>query len=110
MRVDFTNLGLEPPDKGKTGRSGRSGSASQPAGVATDNSAAPDSSGAAAQTQLSFSQARVHALESSVLAAPEVRQEKVMSLQQSIASGNYAVDPAMVADAIAAELGSPQVR
>ena len=109
MRVDFTNLGLEPPDKSKTGRAGRSGSAGETTSVSTDNTSATTSS-PADQTQLSFSQACVHSLEASVLAAPEVRQEKVAALQQSIATGDYAVDSVKVADAITSELGSPQVR
>jgi flagellar biosynthesis anti-sigma factor FlgM len=110
MRVDFTNLGVEPPDKGKTGRAGRSGSAADPTSVGTDNSSAADSGVAADQTQLSFGQARVQSLEASVLAAPDVRQEKVTALQQSIATGNYAVDPARVADAMTSEFASAQVR
>jgi len=109
MRVDFTNLGLEPPDKDKTGRAGRSSNA-EPTNLGPANSSATTSSGAADQTQLSFSQARVQSLEATVLAAPEVRQEKVAVLQQSIATGNYAVDPVSVADAISSELGSSQVR
>ena len=106
MRIDFTNLGSEPPDKGKTGRTSQSSAAADIASAGTDNAATTNASGAADQTQLSFSQARVQSLEASVLAEPEVRQEKVMALQQSIATGNYAVDPGKVADAITAERGS----
>lgn len=110
MRVDFTNLGVEPPDKGKTGHAGRSGSTGDSTSVGTNNSATTDSSGVADQTQLSFGQARVQSLEASVHAAPEVRQERVAALQQSIATGNYAIDPAKVADAMTAEFASAQVR
>lgn len=106
MRIDFTNLGVEPPDKGETGRTGQSGSAGDAASVGMNNSTATDASGTADQTQLSFGQAQVQSLEASVLAAPEVRQEKVAALQQSIAAGNYAIDPVQVADAMTSELGS----
>jgi flagellar biosynthesis anti-sigma factor FlgM len=110
MRVDFTNLGVEPPDKGKTERTVRSGSQGNAASVGTTNGTATDSRGAPDQTQLSFSQARVQLMEASVLSAPEVRQGKVMALQQSIAVGSYAIDPVNVAEAITSELSSPQVR
>jgi flagellar biosynthesis anti-sigma factor FlgM len=106
MRVDFTNLGLEPPDKGKPAGTTRNSQV----GVGTNNGTATDASGVTDQTQLSFSQAQVQSLETSVLAAPEVRQDKVAALQQSIAMGTYAIDPVNVADAITSEFSSPQVR
>jgi flagellar biosynthesis anti-sigma factor FlgM len=106
MRVDFTNLGLEPPDKGKTAGTARGGQV----GVGTSNSTPTDASAVTDQTQLSFSHAQVQLLEASVLSAPEVRQEKVAALRQAIASGSYAIDPVNVAGAITSEFSSPQVR
>ena len=109
MRVDFTNHGTEPPEKGKAGRAGSKGTAS--AGSAQSGaSARPESAVGVDRTNLSFDQARVETLEAKTLAAPEVRMEKVAPLQQAVSSGNYQVDPAKVAEAIAAEAASGRVR
>jgi flagellar biosynthesis anti-sigma factor FlgM len=110
MRVDFTNLGLEPPERSKPGRAGQTGtSASVP--VASDHSGADSQASAGVdRARFSFDQARVASLEARALAAPEVRQEKVVPLQEAVANGNYSVDAHKVADAIAAEAGNGRVR
>jgi len=107
MRVDFTNLGLEPPDKGKPGRAGSSTAASPR--VEQEN-AAPESTTGADRAQFSFHQLRVASLEARVQAAPEIRQYKVEPLQQAVASGQYKVDANQVAQAMATEFNNGRVR
>ena len=108
MRVEFTNLGLEPPDKTKPGRTGKPAStATSPAASETSEAT---SSSQVDRTRLSFDQAKVAALEAKVMAAPEMRQEKVEPLQQAVANGSYPVDTHKVADAMAAELANGRVR
>jgi len=109
MRVDFTNLGLEAPEKSKASRAGSAGTASA-SGAQTGASAATEGGAGVDQTSLSFDQAKVQSLATQALAAPEVRQEKVGPLQQAVASGNYTVDSGKVADAVAAELASGRIR
>ena len=109
MRIDFTNYGFEGPEKSKAGKAGQSGTATATAATTTSagNAGATSSSGAGAdQTNFSFDPARVESLTNQALAAPEVRQQKVASLQQAVANGAYTVDPAQVATAIAGDAGS----
>jgi flagellar biosynthesis anti-sigma factor FlgM len=98
MRVDFTSFGVEPPEKGTTGRAGQAAGAetgaASPAGVD--------------QTSFSFDQTRVQSLEAQVLAQPEIRQAKVQSLQQAIGNGEYSVPPAQIADALMSELSGTE--
>jgi flagellar biosynthesis anti-sigma factor FlgM len=58
------------------------------------------------RTQFSFDQTRVRALQTQALAQPEVRQQRVDSLRQSVGKGEYAVSDSQVADAIIADLTS----
>ncbi|MGA8540231.1 MAG: flagellar biosynthesis anti-sigma factor FlgM [Terriglobales bacterium] len=106
MRVDFTTFGVEPPDQGKTGRSGQ-GTNSGSAPASTSNNAASGTAGLD-QTSFSFDPARVQSLQAQVLAQPEIREAKVQSLQQSIENGEYSVTAGQVADAIVNELGGAQ--
>jgi len=108
MRVEFTNFGLEPPDKSKPGRAAQAGTAASPP-VAGENGSDQTSAGVDS-TRFSFDQARVAWLETQAMAAPEMRQEKVAALQQAVDNGDYTVDPSKVADAIAAELGGDRIR
>jgi flagellar biosynthesis anti-sigma factor FlgM len=96
MRVDFTTSGLEPPEKGRTGRVGH-----------TDPTGTDAGTGASSvdQTRFSFDQTRVQSLEAHVLAQPEIREAKVQSLQQVIGKGEYSVPASLVADALVSELG-----
>jgi flagellar biosynthesis anti-sigma factor FlgM len=107
MRVDFTTFGVEPPEKGKTGRAGQaagSGNNENEAGSASGSAASSGTAGAD-QARFSFDQARVQSLQAQVLAQPEIREAKVQSLQQAIGKGEYSVPASQVADALVSELG-----
>ena len=52
---------------------------------------------------LSTDKASVDALAAQALRSPEIRQDKVEALRQSIKSGQYKVDPDAIADAIVGE-------
>jgi len=56
------------------------------------------------KAHFSFDQARVQALKNQVLAQPEVRQQRVDLLRQSLGKGEYSVTDTQVADAIIADL------
>jgi flagellar biosynthesis anti-sigma factor FlgM len=99
MRVDFTTSGLEPPEKGTTGRVGHTDPAGTGQGSGTSSISGLD------QTRFSFDQTRVQSLEAHVLAQPEIREAKVQSLQQAIGNGEYSVPVSQVADALISELG-----
>jgi flagellar biosynthesis anti-sigma factor FlgM len=96
MRVDLTNYGTESADNGKTERT-RPTSAS---GERGNETAALD------RARFSFDQTRVRALATAALAQPEVRQQRVELLRQSLGKGEYAVSEGQVADAIIADLTS----
>jgi flagellar biosynthesis anti-sigma factor FlgM len=104
MRVDFTSRGVEPPENSKTGRGGQTGA------TGTSGSSASSSTSSSApgpdQARFSFDQTRVQSLEAQVLAQPEIRQAKVQSLQQAIASGEYSVSAGQIAAAMASDLGA----
>jgi flagellar biosynthesis anti-sigma factor FlgM len=100
MRVDFTNFGVEPPEKGKTGRAGHSGDAGN-----TAMSGASDASGID-QATFSYDPTKVETLKAEVLAQPDIRETKVQSLQQAIGNGEYSVLPGQIAEAIASDLGT----
>ena len=50
-------------------------------------------------------EAGVGGLEAQVLSTPEIRQDRVAALRESIRNGSYQVDPGKVADAILNEAG-----
>jgi flagellar biosynthesis anti-sigma factor FlgM len=52
---------------------------------------------------LSTSQASIESLTASALSLPEVRQDKIDALRQSIGSGEYQIDPNQIADAMIAD-------
>jgi len=56
------------------------------------------------QTRFSFDQARVRSLEAEVMAQPEIRGQKVASLQKLLVTGRYRISDAQVAHAMVAEL------
>jgi flagellar biosynthesis anti-sigma factor FlgM len=101
MRVDFTTSGVEPPEKGATGRAGHA----EASGTATEAGAEASSISGGDQTRFSFDQTRVQSLEAHVLAQPEIREAKVQSLQQAIGNGEYSVPASQVADALVSEFG-----
>jgi flagellar biosynthesis anti-sigma factor FlgM len=98
MRVDVTSFGVEPPEKGTTGRAGQTGAARSEA----------TSSAGVDQTRFSFDQKRVQSLEAQVLAQPEIRQVKVQSLQLAIRNGEYSVPAGQIASALVSELTGTQ--
>jgi flagellar biosynthesis anti-sigma factor FlgM len=98
MRVDFTTFGLEPPERGKTGRAAQT----EAAGTGASSNSGLD------QTRFSFDQARVQSLAAHVLAQPEIREAKVKLLQQAIGNGEYSVPASQIADALVSELGGAQ--
>jgi flagellar biosynthesis anti-sigma factor FlgM len=95
MRIDLTTLAPQPPEQGKSARSGQSDTAA---------SAATETSGLD-KTSFSFDQTRVQTLASQVLAQPDVRDVKVQALQQSISDGEYSIPPSQIAEALASEYG-----
>jgi len=101
MRIDLTSSGLQQPENTRPQKAGlREAAAAGPqeaAGTAGDS----------AEFSSSFDPGRVQALSAQVLAAPEIRQAKVLSLQQSISAGAYSVDASRVAGAILSAYGSP---
>ena len=96
MRVDLTTYGTESTGNSKTGH--------------THATPAPSEHGnetvAHDQTSFSFNQTRVRALATQVLAQPEVRQQRVDLLRQSLGKGEYSVNDSQIADAIIADLTS----
>jgi len=108
MRIEFTNLGLEPPEKSKPGRAAQAGTAASP--PAASERTSDNASVGVDSARFSFDQARVAALQAQALAAPEVRPEKVAGLQQTVGNGDYTVDASKIADAIAAELSGGRIR
>jgi flagellar biosynthesis anti-sigma factor FlgM len=96
MRVDLKTYGTESTGNSKTDR--------------THATPAPSEQGnetvAHDQTHFSFDQTRVRALATQVLAQPEVRQQRVDLLRQSLGKGEYAVSENQIADAIIADLTS----
>ncbi len=99
MRVDFTTSGLQPPEKGTTGRAGHTEPPGTGAGTEAISISGVD------QTRFSFDQTRVQSLEAHVLAQPEIREAKVQSLQQALGNGEYSVPASQVADALVSEFG-----
>lgn len=94
MRVDLQSYGPEPPDNSKTSRAGQS----PPAPAQTSGALGMD------QTRFSFDQARVQSLEAEVMAQPEIRGQKVGSLQKLLVTGRYTVSDSQIAQAMLAEL------
>jgi len=96
MRVDLRTPGTEAAESGKTERA----RPTPTTGEGGNSTSAPD------QTHFSFDQARIRALQSEALAQPEVRQQRVELLRQSLGKGEYVVTEDQVADAMLADLTS----
>ncbi len=73
--------------------------------VGTQAAASAKSQGVAQddRTTLSSDMASVGSLVSTALSTPEIRQGRVDSLRQAISNGEYQVDPASIAAAMAGE-------
>jgi len=102
MRIDFTNLGLEKAENTKAHGTGRP--------ATTEGQASTGATSSADRAQFSFDSARVQSMVGRVLAAPEVRSERVASLKEALGHGKYTADARKVADAMAAEVGRVQNR
>ena len=63
----------------------------------------PAAAGAEDRTTLTSDSAAVGTLVSTAMNSPAVRQETVESLRQSVAGGQYQLDPAAIADAMLAD-------
>jgi negative regulator of flagellin synthesis FlgM len=89
MRIDLNGIsfnGVEGEVKSK-----------KPAGRTASSSGVED------KASLSADALSVSSLEAQVLASPEVRQDKVAALRQSIQNGTYRVEPDKIAQAILAQ-------
>ncbi len=100
MRVDLKTSGTEAADSRKTDRA----RPTPATGGHGNETSAVD------QTHFSFDHTRVRALESEVMAQPEVRQQRVELLRQSLGKGEYVVSDGQVADAMLADLTSGSAR
>ena len=86
MRIDLTNIslqGLERDDKTR-----KAGSKAASASNVED------------KTSLSVDTLSISALEAQAMAAPQIRQDRVEALRQSIQNGDYKVEPDKIAHAI----------
>lgn len=77
----------------------------QPAGAAAGGGPSVNLNLNENQAQLSGTHVLVQALVAEAAQLPEVRQEKVNALRQSVQSGDYKPDPAQVAGALVSHLG-----
>jgi negative regulator of flagellin synthesis FlgM len=68
--------------------------------VNVQNAAVSESDGSGDRTTLTSGSGSVSALVSEAMSSPDVRQDKVQSLQQSISSGQYKLDPDQIAGAM----------
>jgi len=65
--------------------------------VNAENSAASDLAGAGDRTTLTSTQQSLSELVSTAMSSPEIRQDRVDSLKQTISDGNYELDPEKIA-------------
>lgn len=65
--------------------------------VNAGNAAAADATAGEDRTTLSSGSASVDSLVSAAMSSPEIRQDKVASLQQAVSSGQYQLDPEKIA-------------
>jgi negative regulator of flagellin synthesis FlgM len=86
MRIDLNNLslqGLERDDKARKA-----------------GSKAPSTPNVEDKTSLSVDALSISSLEAKALATPEIRQDKVEALRQSIQNGDYRIEPDKIAQSI----------
>jgi len=86
MRVDLTN-------------SAASQLANEPGAqsVNSQSAVAPETQATEDRATLTSDQASVSNLVSTAMQSPEIRQDKVAALQQSVSSGQYKLDPGKIA-------------
>jgi flagellar biosynthesis anti-sigma factor FlgM len=92
MRVDLYTGKLEAPDKAKAERSASA------AVSGTSKASLQD------RATITFDQAKLRGLEATVMAQPEMREAKVISIRQTIGKGEYAVTGDQLADAVVNDL------
>ena len=91
MRIDHNPL---PQPIAESNRSGAQNTAPAASNIPTSTGLVSD------QAQLSPAHAQVQALASQVAQLPEVRQERVVALRQTLQSGSYRPSPEHVAQAL----------
>jgi flagellar biosynthesis anti-sigma factor FlgM len=97
MRID-SNGGAQGLPENQTAASAASGKAGAPASSARANPLGED------QAELSGAHTQVQALVGQALQLPEVREERVQTLRQAVASGQYLPSPQEVAGALLANV------
>jgi len=86
MRVDLTNVAAN-----------QIAAEPNPKQVSANSAAASGQSGSEDRTTFKSDTQSLSSLVSSALNSPEIRQDKVASLQDAISSGNYKLDPQAIA-------------
>ena len=86
MRVDLTNVAAN-----------QIAAEPNPNQVSANSAAASGLSGTEDRTTFKSDTQSLSSLVSSALNSPEIREEKVASLQEAISSGNYKLDPQAIA-------------
>jgi negative regulator of flagellin synthesis FlgM len=100
MRIDSNQTAPSLPETGQSGRSSNAGASSRETQVSVGGALGEDSA------QLSGAHVQVQALVEQALQFPEVRQEKVDALRQSVLSGSYQPTSKQVAEAVFAHLAT----
>jgi len=108
MRVDFSISGSEPPENGRTGRTGLAdaGRANAASGAGSTSKSRGVDASSTDEARLSFDQTRVQSLKAQVLAQPEIREARVQTVQQAIGNGEYSIPASQLAGALIGELGT----
>jgi negative regulator of flagellin synthesis FlgM len=70
---------------------------SNPKPVDAENVAASDLANSGDRTTLTSAQQSLNSLVSTAMSSPEIRQDRVDSLKQSISDGTYELDPEQIA-------------
>ncbi|HEX4283530.1 MAG TPA: flagellar biosynthesis anti-sigma factor FlgM [Terracidiphilus sp.] len=89
MRVDLTNVAAN-----------QIAAETNPKQVSGANVASSDLSGSEDRTSFKSDMQSLNSLVGKAMGSPEIRDEKVASLQQAISSGNYKLDPQAIAGAM----------
>jgi len=71
-----------------------------PKQVKVQNPSVPDATGEGDHTTLTSGAGSITSLVSEAMNSPEIRQDKVESLQQAISSGQYKIEPDKIAGAM----------
>lgn len=76
------------------------GNQADPKQVKSQSAPASELADGGDRTTLTSGSGSISSLVSEAMSSPEIRQEKVASLQQSISSGQYKLDPGQIAGAM----------